>query len=173
MSEETDFQVIDKRRVGREPKEPAGGSQAEAPPAAAASAPEAPGAPPSGPETAAAGPPPRADAAGSAPGEPGVGAEQEADEEDDRVPMNVAGLAQFCVGMLHEVAWVKMGLVPDPQTGVMAPDLPQARLAIDCVGDLVHRLEPHVDGRTLRELQTMVQNLKINFVRQNPGPGGG
>jgi hypothetical protein len=82
-------------------------------------------------------------------------------------PTSAIDLTQMCVGMLNEIAWVKMGLVPDPMTGALGTDLPQAQLAIDCAADLIHRLERHVDARTQRDLQTLIQNLKLNFVRRS------
>jgi len=174
--EESGFQVVDKRRVGRE-------SAAGSPPdESAAAAAEAAG------EASAAGG--RGTAAGEAEArtrsrvvdeqgdeegqdEGEEETEEEGDEEFEKeaagpaMPTNVVDLVQMCLGMMNEIAWVKMGLVPDPMTGMIGADFSQARLAIDCAADLVHRLEAHVDARTHRDLQTLVQNLKMNFVRKS------
>ena len=87
------------------------------------------------------------------------------------MPANVVDIVTMSLGMLNEIAWVKMGLVPDPISGQISPDPVQARLAIDCAADLAHRLESHVDGKTKRDLEVLIQNLKLNFVRnQAPKP---
>ena len=62
-----------------------------------------------------------------------------------------------------------MGLVPDPMTGAIGADLAQARLAIDCAADIVHRLEGQVEGKVHRDLQILIQNLKMNYVRKSAG----
>lgn len=151
--EDEGFQVVDKRRVGREASEPL-----PEPETAAEAAPE---------EASAADPDlsPSPDTAADSAG----GHYEEAFEDGEAAlePTNAVDLVQMCLGMMNEIAWVKMGLVPDPMTGAIAPDLNQARLAIDCAGDLVHRLEAHVDGRTKRDLDVMLQNLKMNFVRRS------
>ena len=159
--EEGGFQVIDKRRVGRE--------------STAAGEGETSGGKAAGTQAEASG----ADAANDsgdrgAPGSTSESVEQElgADEEEadaEARPTSAIDLAQMCLGMMNEVAWVKMGLVPDPMTGALGADLAQARLAIDCAGDLVHRLEAHVDPKTRRDLEVLIQNLKINFVRKSAG----
>jgi hypothetical protein len=148
--EEEGFQVVDKRRVAREESQPQAEAEAasvteneiDAPAAAVDAEPES------------------ADEA-----------EDNAGDDPQMGPTNAVDLVQMCLGMLNEIAWVKMGLVPDPMTGQIGADLNQARLAIDCAGDLVHRLETHVDGRTRRDLDVMVQNLKMNFVRRSVDGG--
>lgn len=152
--EEEGFQVVDKRRVGRETSEPAAEPPEEAAPAAEMEAEAV--------ETE------QEPAASEQPEGPG-----EEDEQDgpDLGPTSAVDLVQMCLGMMNEIAWVKMGLVPDPMTGVIAADLAQARLAIDCAADLAHRLEAHVDARTKRDLDVLVQNLKMNFVQRSVGGG--
>lgn len=143
MSEDKGFEVIDKRRVGRQAEvaEEAAETEAEAPAAA---------------EAAAA----------------------DAEEEEEEIfappgtPTRVADLVQVCVGMMGEIAWVKMGLVPDPGTGEIEEDLAQAQLAIDCCADLAHRLSGHLEGPARRDVETLVQNLKLNFVRRKVGGTG-
>ena len=83
------------------------------------------------------------------------------------MPANVVDIVTMSLGMLNEIAWVKMGLVPDPGTGEIQADLDQARLAIDCAGDLHRRLEPHLDAANRRELEVLIQNLKLNFVKRS------
>jgi len=159
--EQSGFHVIDKRRVGRESAAPAGGE------ASAGATQAAPGERPSsvvadGADDAEAGSSP-SDVA-----DQDLGADEE-ETDAEAGPTSAVDLAQMCLGMMNEVAWVKMGLVPDPMTGALGADLAQARLAIDCADDLVHRLEAHVDPKTRRDLEVLIQNLKINFVRKSAG----
>lgn len=82
------------------------------------------------------------------------------------VATDVRSLLAMMVGMLSEAAWVKMGLRVDPLTQKVERDLDQARLAIDCLGAIVERLSPLEDERTRRELNTILTDLRLNFVRQ-------
>lgn len=81
--------------------------------------------------------------------------------------MDAEGLVSMCVSMLHEVAWVKLGLVPNPMSQKIEKDLAQARLAIDCAADLVRHLESRVDANTRRDLQNLISTLRMNFVQQS------
>ncbi len=67
------------------------------------------------------------------------------------------------------LAWSKLGLQPDPVTNRIAKDLDQARLAIDVVADLVKHLEPRLDEDDRRQLQSMLRDLRVNFVQQGQG----
>ena len=84
--------------------------------------------------------------------------------------MDATGIVRLAISMLSEVAVVKVGLVPNPMSGQMERDLPQARLAIDCVGDLANRLMPQLQGPELRDLQNLVADLRINYVKQSERP---
>src|SRR5438128_5131926 len=111
MSEDRDYEVVDRRRVS-----------AEAVPAAEAET------------TAAAGK--RGGAADEASAAAGEGAGVPRDESEEAEapgfgtegmpPMDAAGVVSLCLNMLHEVAWVKLGLVADPMTQKSEKDLAQA-----------------------------------------------
>jgi hypothetical protein len=162
MSEEQGFEVIDKRRVraDAEAADPAveeGASEAE-PSEEVTSATEA-----SGAAEAAEQPAESSGAAGQGSGTapPGAGAAE-------RLPAVTArDIVTVCIGQLHEIAWAQMGLVPNPTSQTMQRDLTDARLAIDCIADLVRHLEKSADVATQRELQTMLSNLRLNFVQQS------
>jgi hypothetical protein len=167
MAEERDFEVIDRRRVARDAPPEAGA----APPGPAASEVREP-------EVAATGAPTStgsgvAASAGEAAGnvddrlDAEEGGDAEIPDAGPAWPTQVTDIVQICVGMLSEIAWVKLGLVPDPATGQLEASLDQARLAIDCAADLHRRLEPHLDGPTRRDLEVRIQNLKLNFVKRS------
>ncbi len=156
MAEEREFEVIDRRRVGREPPAEPPPGEAVAPEAAQLTASAADEGDTSADSPSSAGDTPESEDSGP-------------DAEDDagiRHPASTVDMVSMALQMLNEIAWVKLGLVPDPITGELGADLHEARLAIDCAGDLAHRLEGHVDGPTRRDLEVLVQNLKLNFVRR-------
>lgn len=138
MSEERGFEVRDRRRVRAEPVEAGTDQEAAADPTAA--------------ETV------------------GNGASAEA-APDAGVPImgrfSVDGVLQMTIGLLHEKAWAALGLTPDPVTGEIGQDLPEARRAIDVIADLVKHMEPGLEPADRRELQNMLSNLRLNFVNQS------
>lgn len=164
---EEGFQVVDKRRVTAE-----GTPRSNENTTAAA-----------GGEGAATGaaPPPTEGAAGTAPGEARAPAETGAasgtkteapgaapgEKKEPLPPIGAREVVVFCINQLHEIAWSRMGLTPNPTSGTIARDLADARLAIDCVAALVQRLEPEAEPTMRRELQNMLANLRLNFVQQS------
>jgi hypothetical protein len=81
--------------------------------------------------------------------------------------LDVPSALRFCVQMLQEIAWMKLGLVASPSSGKVEQDLPQAKVAIDSVGDLASRLNPYAGESERREMQTLLSNLRINFVQKS------
>ncbi|MEE9220196.1 MAG: DUF1844 domain-containing protein, partial [candidate division NC10 bacterium] len=59
-----------------------------------------------------------------------------------------------------------------PATHLVAKDLPQARLAIDCVAALIEQLSPLAAPPEREEFQHMLANLRLSFVRQSGGSHG-
>jgi hypothetical protein len=82
-------------------------------------------------------------------------------------------LIGYCINLLASQAWQKLGLLADPQTGEAQPDLVEAKVAIDIVGDLAARLEnapeSAVPADLRRDLRTLVNDLRLNYVSQR-GP---
>jgi hypothetical protein len=150
MSEERGFEIIDKRGGNSESK-----AENEPAPEPATAAQAQTGAGPGG-----SAPPPETD-------QPGEGPEADDDAEGPLPDMDAMGVVSLCVNMLHEVAWVKLGLIPSPITQKIERDLTQARLAIDCAADLARHLDPHVDATTRRDLQNLISTLRMNFVQQS------
>jgi hypothetical protein len=152
MAEEREYEVVDKRRVS-----------ADAPPAADTAADGAPAEEQATAESEVAGAP----ETGSGPAEAGAELDAGMGPEGAMPEMDAVGLVSLCISMLHEVAWVKLGLVPSPMTQKIEKDLAQARLAIDCAADLVRQLESQVDPNTRRDLQNLISTLRMNFVQQS------
>lgn len=76
------------------------------------------------------------------------------------------GILQMTFGLLSERAWIDMGLVADPGTGEVTRRIDEAKLAIDVVGDLARHMEPLATPEERREIQRVVTDLRLNFVRQ-------
>lgn len=90
----------------------------------------------------------------------------------DRAPTTY-DLLGYCINLLASQAWQKLGLLADPQTGEAQPDLTEAKVAIDAVGDLASRLDAApadvVPADLRRDLKTLVNDLRLNYVSQR-GP---
>ncbi len=92
--------------------------------------------------------------------------EVEAGPTGPRHRLTVRDRFLMCIDILHQGAWIGMGLVPDPATGQMERDLAGAREAIDAVVFLAERVKDQIDDSTQRELQNLVNDLRLNYVRQ-------
>jgi hypothetical protein len=139
VAEEQGYEVVDKRRVNAD------------------------GTPREGPETESAG----TEAGSSGGSAPAEEAAATPGGSEALPPITARDLVTIYVNQLQEIAWSRMGLTPNPTSGTIDRDLADARFAIDCVADLVGRLDPLIDPNTRRELHNMLSNLRINFVRQS------
>jgi len=88
-------------------------------------------------------------------------------EEAPLEPLDVRHLLRITIAQLAAAAWQKMGLQPDPFTNTVVKDIEQARLAIDATTALVEKLLPHVRGQEARDYQSLLTDLRLNFVRQS------
>lgn len=71
----------------------------------------------------------------------------------------------MCIDILHQGAWISMGLVADPAIGEIAKNMTDARTAIDCVEFLAGKVLGDLDESTQRELKNLLTDLRINFVQ--------
>ncbi len=71
-----------------------------------------------------------------------------------------------CISLLASKAWEAMGLVPDPATKKLERHLDEARLAIDAAAALVDMIKEQLQDRERRELETLLTNLRLNYVEQ-------
>lgn len=98
----------------------------------------------------------------------------EPEEVDAGMPaleVTVQGVLRFAIEMLSNRAWVSMGLMPNPMTGKMERDLNEARRAIDVLGDLARHAEAEAEPEEKRDLRNMMQDLRVNFLRQSNQSG--
>lgn len=101
-------------------------------------------------------------------GQAGAGGEPAA-PEGEAGGISVDAILWSTAHALHTCAWVAMGLLPDPATGRVARNLEEARRAIDALADLGKHLEATASPQEKRELQVMLTDLRVNFVRQAGG----
>ncbi|MHB8636174.1 MAG: DUF1844 domain-containing protein [Fimbriimonadaceae bacterium] len=89
-----------------------------------------------------------------------------ADEQtsEPKEPISVFAVLATMVDQMAAIAWQKLGLQHDFITGKLEPDIEQARIAIDAVAKLVDLLEPECDEADKRQLQSLVRDLRLNFV---------
>ncbi len=97
----------------------------------------------------------------------------ESDVEETNAPPSIYDLIGYCISLLSSQAWQKLGLLADPQTGEAKPDLAEAKVAIDTVGDLAARLESApeelISSEMRRDLKTLLNDLRLNYISQR-GP---
>lgn len=96
-------------------------------------------------------------------------AKEEAKEEPgpELPPADVYSLLKSFIGLLGAHAWQRMGLMVDPITGKLEKDLTQAKVAIDSISALTKQMEGKLDPKEREEIQAMLSNLQINYVRQS------
>lgn len=82
-------------------------------------------------------------------------------------PIQVETVISICLEQLAELAWVKLGLVPDPIAKTIAKDLSQARLAIDAVAALGGAIEGQLDDNDRRKVQGLIRDLRMNYVEKS------
>jgi hypothetical protein len=70
------------------------------------------------------------------------------------------------LSLLAAKAWEAMGLVPNPQTKQIERKFDDAQLAIDAAAALAETVKPRLTDAERRELDTLMANLRINFVEQ-------
>ena len=71
--------------------------------------------------------------------------------------------------VLRDVAVLRLGLAPNPGTGQMEPDLPQAKIAIDTMVFLAGQIEPFLRPEETLPLKSMLGDLQLAYVRQSGG----
>src|SRR5438876_9492308 len=79
-------------------------------------------------------------------------------------------LLRWIIGVLAGSAWQNLGLVPNPASKKVVRDLEDARLAIDAAASLIEHLKLRVDEKERRDLDTLLANLRLNFVEQSAKP---
>lgn len=89
-------------------------------------------------------------------------------EESQPAPdeINAAAVVLTCVSLLASKAWEAMGLIPNPVSKKIERHLDDAQLAIDAAAALVDLIRGKVGDAERRDLDTLLMNLRVNFVEQ-------
>lgn len=82
------------------------------------------------------------------------------------LPPDARSLVTTCLSLLAAKAWEAMGLVPNPSSGKVERHLDDAQLAIDAAAALAEVLRPRLADAERREIETLLANLRLNFVEQ-------
>lgn len=82
-------------------------------------------------------------------------------------PVDVTTFVLWTIEEIQAQAWIKMGLWKDPVSGELRTDLPQAKIAIDCVAALAEVLKPHISDSQRRDLERLLTDLRLNFVQRS------
>ncbi|MDR7486597.1 MAG: DUF1844 domain-containing protein [Armatimonadota bacterium] len=106
--------------------------------------------------------PPQSEAAPQA----GPAPEAAPSPEAATIPPDALSLVITCLNLLAAKAWEAMGLVPNPSTGKIERKLDEAQLAIDAAASLADLVRPRLADGARREVETLIANLRINFVEQ-------
>ncbi len=85
--------------------------------------------------------------------------------EDGLPSLSIRDRLLMCLDILQQGAWISMGLAPDPATGAVSQDIAGARVSIDAVDDLAKRIQPLVTPDVWTEIQGLMADLKLHFVR--------
>ena len=83
----------------------------------------------------------------------------------DVTSLDTYSLIGLFIGLLSAKAWETMGLRVKPGTDKIEKDFDQARIAIDTVDFLVQKLKSRIPEAERSRLESMVGDLKLNFVR--------
>lgn len=87
--------------------------------------------------------------------------------------LDTKALLLWFSGVLATKAWMDLGLLADPVHGGVSKNIEDARVAIDGVGSLLEVLRGKVDPGEVRELERVLADLRLNFVRQAREETGG
>lgn len=93
-----------------------------------------------------------------------------ADETEPAEELDTLTLVRWCISALASNAWQRMGLIPSPTTQKVERNLDDARLAIDAVGALADRVKPQLSEQERRDLENILNDLRLNFLQQKDHP---
>ena len=86
--------------------------------------------------------------------------------EENALP-DIYSVLMLFLGEMRSHAWLRMGLVANPVTGMSERDLPQAKVAIDTAVFLAGQIEGVLPPEERLPLRAMISDLQINFVEQS------
>lgn len=96
---------------------------------------------------------------------------EDTSSDDTAAPQTLAdvgvfGILRFSVSLLVQQAWVSLGIQAIPGSGDVKVNIPEAKIAIDALTELVRLLGPDLDEAEKKELDAALANLRINFIQR-------
>jgi hypothetical protein len=92
------------------------------------------------------------------------------------ISLGLVNYLKYQLTMVLNFALLSLGSAPDPATGLIAKDLPQAKLAIDVLEFMVARLQGEMSVAERQQMAQLVSDLKYSFMQAaaegTPSVGG-
>jgi hypothetical protein len=81
------------------------------------------------------------------------------------ISLGLVNYLKYQLTMVLNFALLSLGSAPDPATGLVSKDLPQAKLAIDVLEFLVARLQGEMSVAERQQMAQLVSDLKYSFMQ--------
>ena len=91
------------------------------------------------------------------------------------ISLGLVNYLKYQLTMVLNFALLSLGSAPDPVSGLVTKDLPQAKLAIDVLEFMVARLQGEMSVAERQQMAQLVTDLKYNFMQaasDSATPGG-
>lgn len=92
-----------------------------------------------------------------------LGGDELGDTGGGKIP-STGELIEFCFGMMQGQILIRLGLVADPATGLIAKDLEQARQGIDFCAAMLSNAGEMITPDQARRFEGVLSDLRINYV---------
>ncbi len=84
--------------------------------------------------------------------------------------IGIEGFIQYNLSVIAQFAYLYMGLVVNPSTGLLARDLTRAKLCIDVFEFLIDKIKEMLPVPEREELNRFASDLKLNFINAASSP---
>jgi hypothetical protein len=102
-------------------------------------------------------------------GSPKSGKEAPAEEEVGQDPLDFQNIIFSILQTLVSVTWVHLGLVPHPQSNLVAKKLDEAKRCIELFEVVFRKIDKDIPVQLRLELERVLQDMKANYVNQMQG----
>jgi len=87
--------------------------------------------------------------------------------ETDRPEPSLEEVVAFCINVMQGQIYIRLGLIANPATGLLAKDLEQAKLGVDFCDALLEQVRPILNPSVTKQIEGAVADMKLNFVNQS------
>ena len=74
------------------------------------------------------------------------------------------------INLIQSQAFIQMGLIADPTSGLVARDMIQAKKTIDFLSVLLEKFKPHLPADAAANIQNALSDLRLNYINQLKTP---